>query len=79
MLPYYCHITCTWNSCDKCHKVRTAKTSYEIKLKNAINNSSRERLIGSVIHVYMNKDGAIDGSSRIISTIIEDVSEPSGT
>ncbi len=44
---------------------------YEIKLKNSINNSTRETLIGSVIHVYMNKDGAIAGSTRIISTITE--------
>ncbi len=40
---------------------------YEIKVKNAINNSTRE----SVINVYMNKDGAIAGSTRIISTITE--------
>lgn len=44
---------------------------YEIKLINSINNSTRETLIGSVIHVYMNKDGAIAGSTRIISTITE--------
>ena len=28
------------------------ESPYEIKLKNAINNSTRKRLIGSVIHVY---------------------------
>ena len=46
---------------------------YEIKLTNAINNFTCERLIGSVIH------GAIAGSTQVISTIIEDISEPSGT
>ena len=64
-------ITVTKSELSKPVLINEFESPYEIKLKNAINNSTRERLIGSVIHVYMNKDGAIAGSSRIISTITE--------
>ena len=64
-------ITVTKSERQKPVLINEFESPYEIKLKNAINNSTRERLIGSVIHVYMNKDGAIAGSSRIISTITE--------
>ena len=72
-------ITVTKSELQKPLPINEFASPYEIKLTNAINNSTRERLIGSVIHVYMNKDGAIAGSTQLISTIIEDISEPSGT
>ena len=72
-------ITVTKSELQKPLPINEFASPYEIKLTNAINNSTRERLIGSVIHVYMNKDGAIAGSTQVISTIIEDISEPSGT
>jgi|LakMenEpi03Aug12_release.lakeMendotaPanAssembly.Ray.scaffolds.fasta_scaffold17555_8 hypothetical protein len=64
-------ITVTKSELSKPVLINEFESPYEIKLKNAINKSTRERLIGSVIHVYMNKDGAIAGSTRIISTITE--------
>ena len=64
-------ITVTKSELQKQLLINEFESPYEIKLKNAINNSTHERLIGSVIHVYMNKDGAIAGSTRIISTITE--------
>ncbi len=64
-------ITVTKSELQKPVLINEFESRSEIILKNAINNSTRERLIGSVIHVYMNKDGAITGSSRIISTITE--------
>lgn len=67
-------ITVTKSERQKPVLINEFESPYEIKLKNAINNSTRERLIGSVIHVYMNKDGAITGSTRIISTITESLS-----
>ena len=60
-------ITVTKSELQKSVLINDFESPYEIKLKNAINNSTRE----SVIHVYMNKDGAIAGSTRIISTITE--------
>ncbi len=63
-------ITVTKSELQKPVLINEFESPYEIKLKNAINNSTRERLIGSVIHVYMNKDGAIAGSSRIIDTLL---------
>lgn len=64
-------ITVTKSELQKPVLINDFASPYEIKLINSINNSTRERLIGSVIHVYMNKDGAIAGSTRIISTITE--------
>jgi len=67
-------ITVTKSELQKPVLINEFASPYEIKLINSINNSTRERLIGSVINVYMNKDGAIAGSTRIISTITESLS-----
>ena len=66
-------ITVTKSELQKHLPINEFASPYEIKLTNAINNFTCERLIGSVIH------GAIAGSTQVISTIIEDISEPSGT
>ena len=60
-------ITVTKSELQKPVLINEFASPYEIKRINSINNSTRE----SVIHVYMNKDGAITGSTRIISTITE--------
>ena len=59
-------ITVTKSELQKPVLINEFASPYEIKRINSINNSTRE----SVIHVYMNKDGAIAGSSRIIDTLL---------